>query len=51
MPAVTPPVRHSSESWNPVRYACEAHETGLVAVPVERGHAAYLDWVRTNVDG
>jgi periplasmic divalent cation tolerance protein len=23
----------------------------LVAVPVERGHAAYLDWVRTSVDG
>ena len=22
----------------------------LIAVPVERGHATYLDWVRTNVD-
>jgi periplasmic divalent cation tolerance protein len=23
----------------------------LVVVPVEGGHAAYLDWVRTSVDG
>ncbi|GLQ45011.1 hypothetical protein GCM10007862_00620 [Dyella lipolytica] len=23
----------------------------LIAIPVERGHAAYLDWVRDSVDG